>query len=169
MLVRGKIDRVDRHQHTGMIRVLDYKTSEKAGKPEDAHLGSLSKDREWPEYARVEISGRQKRWTDLQLPLYAILLSSRQELQEPFELGYFNLPRAINDTGIVLWEDFSADLLESANRCAWGVINDIRSRRFWPPSPKTWRDDFEILFPSDPALCVNAESFEMFMNRGRSL
>ena len=104
MLVRGKIDRIDRHRQTGRIRVLDYKTSEKAGKPEEAHLGSLLKDQECPDYARVDISGRQKRWIDLQLPLYATLLPSDKGLQEPFELGYFNLPRAVNDTGVVLWE-----------------------------------------------------------------
>ncbi len=167
VLVRGKIDRIDRHRQTGRIRIMDYKTSEKAGKPEDAHLGSLSKDREWPEYARVEVSGREKRWTDLQLPLYAMLLSSDPGLPEPFELGYFNLPKALNDTGVVLWNNFSQALLESANACARGVINDIKSRRFWPPSPKTWHDEFESLFTADPALCVNAESFELFLNRGR--
>lgn len=169
MIIRGKIDRIDRHRQTGRVRVLDYKTSEKASKPEEVHFGPLSKDREWLEYTTVEVSGRQRRWADLQLPLYAILLSSSQELQEPFELGYFNLPRAINDTGVVLWEDFSADMLGSADRCARGVINDIRNRRFWPPSPKTWHDDFEKLFVSYPALCINAESFEVFMNQGRMI
>jgi len=161
--VRGKIDRIDRHRPTGRIRVLDYKTSEKAGTPEEAHLGSLPKDREWPEYAKVEVAGRQRRWIDLQLPLYGILLSSDQELRGPFELGYFNLPKALDDTGVVLWDNPSAALLKSASACAGGVISDIKSCRFWPPAQKPRYDDFESLFPADPALCVNAEAFEAFL------
>jgi ATP-dependent helicase/nuclease subunit B len=166
--VRGKIDRIDRHRQTGKIRVLDYKTSEKAGTPEEAHLVSLPKDREWPEYAKVEVAGRQRRWTDLQLPLYAILLSSDQELRGPFDLGYFNLPKALDDTGVVLWDNPSAALLESARACARGVISDIKSRQFWPPAQKPRYDDFDSLFPADPALCVNAEAFEVFLNKGKA-
>ena len=69
---------------------------------------------------------------------------------------------------MVLWVDPSAALLESANACAGGVINDIKGRRFWPPSQKTRYDDFESLFPADPALCINAESFQAFMNEGKT-
>jgi ATP-dependent helicase/nuclease subunit B len=168
VLVRGKIDRIDRHRQTGKIRVLDYKTSEKAGTPEESHLGSLPKDREWPEYAKVEVAGRQRRWIDLQLPLYAILLSSDRELRGPFDLGYFNLPKALDDTGVVLWDNPSAALLDSASACARGVISDIKSRRFWPPAQKPKYDDFDSLFAADPALCVNAEAFEAFLNKGKA-
>ena len=166
--IRGKIDRIDRHRQTGKIRLLDYKTTDKGGTPEAAHFGSLSGDGEWPEYARVEIAGKQRRWIDLQLPLYAILLSSERELQVPFELGYFNLPKALDNTGAVLWVDPSAALLESARACAIGVISDIKSRRFWPPARKTRYDDFESLFTADPALCVNAENFQAFINEGKT-
>ena len=169
MLVRGKIDRIDRHRKTGRTRVLDYKTSENAANPEEVHLGPLSKDGEYQSYVKVEMNGRLRRWTDLQLPLYAILLSSEEKPDNHFELGYFNLPRALNDTGVVLWEDFSAELLEPATSCARGIVSDIRNRRFWPPATRLRYDDFENLFPSEPALCVNAESFKMFMNRGRML
>ena len=161
--IRGKIDRVDRHRQTGQIRLLDYKTSEKGGVPEEAHFGSLSADRECPEYARIEVAGKQRRWIDLQLPLYAILLSSSPELRGPFELGYFNLPKAVDDTSVVLWDDPSSALLESARACAGGVVSDIKSRRFWPPAQKPKYDDFESLFPADPASCVNAEAFESFL------
>ena len=167
-LITGKIDRIDRHRETGRIRVLDYKTSDKAGTPEEAHLGSLPKDREWPEYARVEIAGRQRRWIDLQLPLYGILLSSDQELRGPFELGYFNLPKALDDTSVVLWDNLTAALLESAGACARGVIIDIKRRRFWPPAQKPRYDDFESLFPADPTTCVNAEAFEAFLKEGKA-
>jgi ATP-dependent helicase/nuclease subunit B len=167
--VRGKIDRIDRHRQTGKIRLLDYKTTDRGGTPEAAHFGSLSGDREWPEYARVEVAGRQRRWIDLQLPLYAIMLLSEPELQGPFELGYFNLPKALEDTSAVPWVDPSAALLESARACAMGVISDIKGRRFWPPARKTRYDDFESLFTADPALCVNAENFQAFINEGKTV
>lgn len=169
MLVKGKIDRIDRHRKTGSIRVLDYKTSENAETPEEAHFGPLSKDGEYQGYVMVEINGRQRRWAELQLPLYTILLSAEEGFDKTCDLGYFNLPRSVNDTGVILWEDFSTQLLESAMRCARGVVSDIRNRRFWPPATKLRYDDFEGLFPSDPALCVNTETFGMFMNRGRLL
>jgi ATP-dependent helicase/nuclease subunit B len=165
--IRGKIDRIDRHRQTGKIRLLDYKTTDKGGTPEAAHFGSLSGDGEWPEYARVEVAGRRRRWIDLQLPLYAILLASEPELSGPFELGYFNLPKSMDDTGVVLWEEPLAGLLESARACARGVIGDIKSRRFWPPAQKTRYDDFQGLFPADPVLCVNAESFQAFIDEGK--
>jgi len=162
--IAGKIDRIDRHRETGLIRLLDYKTSEKAERPEEAHFGSLSGGRECPEYARIEVDGRQRRWADLQVPLYAILLSSDPELRGPFELGYFNLPKAVDDTGVVPWEDPPPDFLESARACAEGVIRDIKSRRFWPPQQKPKYEDYGDLFPADPSLCVNADSFQSFID-----
>ncbi len=166
--IRGKIDRVDRHRESTRIRLLDYKTTDRGGTPEAAHFGSLSGEGDWPEYTRVDVAGRQRRWMDLQLPLYAVLLSSDPELQGPFELGYFNLPKALEDTGVVLWEDPSSALLESASACARGVISDIKSRCFWPPAAKTRYDDFESLFTADPTLCVNSEGFRAFIDEGKT-
>jgi ABC-type cobalamin/Fe3+-siderophores transport system ATPase subunit len=58
---------------------------------------------------------------DLQLPLYAVLLSSDPGLRGPFELGYFNLPKAVDDTSAVLWDDPSSALLELARALATGA------------------------------------------------
>jgi len=38
LAVRGKIDRIDRHEGTGAVRVLDYKTSDQPATPCDAPL-----------------------------------------------------------------------------------------------------------------------------------
>ena len=115
------------------------------------------------DYARVAVDGGQKRWIDLQLPLYAILLSSEGEFQGPYELGYFNLPKALPETGVSIWETFSGVLLDSAGDCAAGVIRDIRSRRFWPPAAKVRYEDFEKLFAGDVMDCVDAEAFEAYL------
>jgi ATP-dependent helicase/nuclease subunit B len=160
MVIRGKIDRIDRHIEDGRIRLLDYKTSEQPQSPEEAHFASLPRDREIAEYARVTVNGSQRRWTDLQLPLYAILLSSEPDFRGPCQLGYFNLPKALPDTGLAIWESFTADLLQSARACAAGVIRAIENRRFWPPAPRVRYDDFESLFPGDVSDCVNGEAFQ---------
>lgn len=161
--VRGKVDRIDRHRETGQTRLLDYKTSGRAGAPEAAHLGPVPAGGECRDYARIEVAGRQRRWTDLQVPLYAILLSAGTELRGPSEQGYFNLPAALDDTGVVLWTGLTAAVLESAHACARGVITDIKDHRFWPPAPRTAQDEFGGLFWADPALCVNAEAFQSFL------
>ncbi|MBM4444321.1 MAG: hypothetical protein FJ020_03320 [Chloroflexi bacterium] len=163
MVIRGKIDRIDRHREDGRIRLLDYKTSEQPQTPEEAHISSLPRDREIAEHATLTLNGVQRRWTDLQLPLYAILLSSEPDFPGRCELGYFNLPKALPDTGPVIWESFAAHLLQSARACAAGVIRDIRSRTFWPPAPRVRYDDFEGLFPGDVSDCVNGEAFQAYL------
>ena len=168
ILVRGQIDRIDRHHETGRIRVLDYKTSENAQAPEATHFGSISPDGAMPGYARIKVNGIERRWIDLQLPLYAVLLASKREYPGPFETGYFNLPKAVADTGVSAWEGFSPALLDSAEECAKGIIRDIKSQRFWPPATRIQYDDFKSLFPADLAACIDVEAFNEFI-RGQGL
>lgn len=152
--VSGRIDRIDRHRETGHIRVLDYKTSDKATNPSEAHLSSSSTNTQ--AYAKVILNGKNKRWTNLQLPLYIIVLS-KEESYGQIETSYFNLPKAVKDTRVTLWNNFSSELLESARTCVEGVINDIHCHRFWPPAANVPYDDFESLFPADAIDCVAFE------------
>ena len=157
ILVRGQIDRIDRHRDTGRLRILDYKTSDRAERPEDVHLRFASQDTR--DYAKVRAGTRRKRWVDLQLPLYAILIQSKEEFQGQIELGYFNLPKAVNDTGVVLWEYLSDEVLQSARICAETIIKNIRARNFWPPAARVPYDSFEKLFPTDVSRCIDVEAF----------
>lgn len=155
--VVGRIDRIDRHIETGALRVLDYKTQDKTTLPEAAHLaGPTGEDRD---YARHRSETREKRWIDLQLPLYRVLIEAAYEPQAPVDIGYFNLPKAISETGIVLWPGFGDELLASARRCAQGVVRDIVSRRYWPPASKVRYDDFEALLHATPDECIDVRSF----------
>jgi len=163
MPVRGQIDRIDRNRETGAIRILDYKTTDIAQSPQKAHLGAPAKDAVI--YTVVDCSGKEKCWQELQLPLYYMLLADNRELSEKVELGYFNLPKAVTDTALYIWDDFNDALLKSAWNCAEGIINDISERRFWPPSEKVKYDDFEKLFPIAATECVDVEDFEKFMNK----
>jgi ATP-dependent helicase/nuclease subunit B len=161
MRVRGRIDRVDKHRETGRIRVLDYKTGDSGKAPEEYHLASARA--ETPHYAQVTTRGRLKRWTDLQLPLYHRMLEHHESLTDGIETGYFNMPRDIASTGVVLWDGLTDDLLHSADTCAEGVITDIAAHRFWPPSARVDFDDYGALFPTDIARCIDAASFTEFL------
>ena len=156
MPIRGRIDRIDRHEN-GMIRILDYKTSESATPPERALWSTLRE--QTPEYARVTVNDKDRAWADLQLPLYVLLLRDRFDGCQ-IESGYFHLPKALSDTGVGAWTP-TPDLLQSAEQCARGVIDDIRAGRFWPPSENVRYDDYERLFFGSPAECVSLNDSEL--------
>ena len=161
MMVTGRVDRIDRHRETGSIRCIDYKTSDRAINPAEDHIFSASPEAR--DYARVLIGGKERQWSNLQLPLYAFLLRDKSEFGDDVELGYFNLPKTAGDTGVKIWTDLNSKLLESAMACSEGVLEDVRDRKFWPPAAKVSYDDFESLFHADVADCVNVESLQAFL------
>ncbi|HYP17677.1 MAG TPA: PD-(D/E)XK nuclease family protein, partial [Opitutus sp.] len=69
LVVSGKIDRIDRHEGTGTIRVLDYKTSDRPVTPFEAHVRGARREETAPGFARVRFNARDGVWSDLQLPL----------------------------------------------------------------------------------------------------
>jgi len=152
MVVSGVIDRVDRHTKSGKIRIIDYKTSDTAATPAKAHLGRAAE--ESPEFAVVTVAGKSMRWLDLQLPLYRLLLAAGMDVPDDVELGYFNLPKAIGETGLSLWDDYSGALQSSAEQCASAVISAIQEERFWPPAERVMYDDFEKILFGDPQRAV---------------
>ena len=100
----GRIDRIDQHQQSHEWRVLDYKSSEKAEKPEKTHR---SKDE----------------WTDLQLPLYRLLVRSL-DITSNVQLGYVQLPGDLKDVGISL-ADWTDEELNEADARASEIAADI--------------------------------------------
>ncbi|MBN2449922.1 MAG: PD-(D/E)XK nuclease family protein [Lentisphaeria bacterium] len=144
--VRGVVDRIDRHPD-GRLRILDYKTGEKPRPPAEEHLGPPGSDSgagEDPCRALCLVGGRQRRWKDLQLPLYALLL--RDELGATPECGYFVLPKAVTETGVLTWEDLDESLLAASRACAEACAEAIRRGVFWPPAETVPFDDFEAIF-----------------------
>ena len=154
--LRCTIDRVDRHEATGRLRVLDFKTSDKASEPRAAHALKVSGRRQvaeaeqWKGFVLADGSGYL--WQDLQLPLYAAALAHRG--LKPDELGYFTLPKSVQDTKILLWEDFDDEWLEQALACAAEVVRRLQEGRFWPPADKARNGDFEALFLGDVRAAV---------------
>ena len=150
MMIKGKIDRIDRHAD-GTIRILDYKTSDKAESPENTHVKVARVDAGLAQYAVFEKDGKLKCWVDLQLPLYQLLLEKEGNFKGgKIVCGYFNLPKAVSDTGIEIWEGMGDSYLKDAEKCATGVIESIRGGIFWPPSENIRYDDFENLFFGSP-------------------
>ncbi|MBT3293852.1 MAG: hypothetical protein HN919_18905 [Verrucomicrobia bacterium] len=142
LTLRGKIDRIDRHRDSGALRVIDYKTTDGSKKPTDTHLAAQGPDT--PEFAQVSVAGKAKRWTDLQLPLYAAF--GVEPSDTPPEPAYFNLPRAVTETALLPWPAFDGDLAASAFDCAEAITEQIRAGVFWPPAERVDYDDFESLF-----------------------
>lgn len=153
--LRGRIDRIDRHADTGAWRVVDYKTSDTARLPGEAHFGPVREDA--PAWARVTVNGREKQWTDLQLPLYVHALPLVVPgAQGRAACGYFNLPKAVAGTALAVWEDYSAEWHDSALRCAEEAAAAVRAGRFWPPNEAiaAERDEFAALFHRGVAASV---------------
>jgi len=154
--IRGRVDRVDRHEDSGAVRVLDYKTSEKALEPRKAHVSSVTAatNRVWlPEYARFEIAGKPLRWKDLQLPLYRLGLAD--EFETDIACGYFNLPKAVTETGIRLWNEIDPAWDDAALECARGILRDIGAGRFWPCPEPAQGDEFASLHLGRPEATID--------------
>ncbi|WP_221030628.1 PD-(D/E)XK nuclease family protein [Actomonas aquatica] len=155
LTVRGKIDRIDRHED-GRVRVIDYKTSDRPVEPIEAHLDRLREDdHDRPEWLRVEYGGKERRWCDLQLPLYRRALAP--EYGDELDCLYFNLPKAVGETGLLAWPEGLPELQQAAERCAERVAESIAAGVFWPPVEDAGRagDEWEQLFHDGVAASVS--------------
>lgn len=156
LTVVAKIDRIDRHETTGAVRVLDYKTSDRAAVPADTHLRKPRPGESPRPWAAAEIGGKPRVWSDLQLPLYERALAA--EFGPAVACGYFNLPKVIGETGIEMWEALTPELRASAWRCAEGVCAAIRAGEFWPARELHGReaewDEFAPLFHHGAAASI---------------
>jgi len=161
MTVKGRVDRVDRHRSTGVYRVLDYKSSEKARTPEEFHFGTFREDSR--EYSLISAGGKTRRWIDLQLPFYVWMFRAGVAPEAVVHAGYFNLPRDTDSTGVALWDSLDEDVLAGASVCAQGVVSDVMNARFWPPASRVDFDDFESLFPGGVTESVDGEEFAAFL------
>ena len=112
MLIRGRIDRIDVHEDGARIRVLDYKTGNKAKKPAELHR-------------------RSGDWVDLQLPLYRHLVQAAGYELEHAEFGYVALP-ARAEHGTFLLAPWGEDEYAAADARAAEIIDAVQAGRFDP-------------------------------------
>jgi ATP-dependent helicase/nuclease subunit B len=161
--VRGVVDRIDQRGDTREL--IDYKTADSPTPPAKAHLAVVARKEppaHLPEAAFFEHDGKRYRWTDLQLPLYA--LSQMRDGQARPGLAYINLAKTQEKSEIARWEDFSQSHIDSALACAEAVIGQIKAGIFWPPNPDVREayDDFAPLFPDGIENAVDPETFRAY-------
>ena len=152
--VSGRIDRIDRHRETGVIRIMDYKTIDAADTvPEKTHL-TPRKDNT-ADYNIIDLSTvkkdgtpkkNERKWSDLQLPLYAMIYNQSNVYSDKIELGYFLLPKVASKTGYKPWPEFNDVRMQSAVECLDGVLDAVAGNVFWPPAESVTYDDFGDLF-----------------------
>jgi ATP-dependent helicase/nuclease subunit B len=146
MEVKGRIDRIDRHE-SGAWRLIDYKTSDTPKNPLETHLGPPREGvLDWMIWNGGD---KPRQWFDLQLPLYLKALPQLvPEASGRTVCGYFNLPKAVASTSVAVWESYPLELQESAMRCAEGVVDAVRRGEFWPPNDniRPDNDSFAELF-----------------------
>jgi ATP-dependent helicase/nuclease subunit B len=148
-LVRGTYDRLDRHQETGALRVIDYKTG-KVGNVEKAHRSKMISSTVLPAHLPQDspvihdaADGAPHRWSNLQLPLYALALKeSHAAIPTPC---YFHLGPTEANVALEAWSAFGETELEAAAQCAEWITERIAAGIFWPPAEKPGYDDFEVL------------------------
>ena len=143
LVVTAKIDRIDRHEKNGKRRLIDYKTSDVSVGPLKAHARTAKPGDETPGFARFSLEGREMAWTDLQLPIYWEALRAQRAMPEApaTEAGYFNLPKAVGETGLSLWNEYTPEIHTAAMRCAEGVAAAVEAGVFWPPTKDAKHDE----------------------------
>ena len=149
----AKVDRVDRHEHTGKLRVIDYKTG-KVSSASSQHRSQILKSTHLPEHlAAADCPARHPGlhrgktveflWKDLQLPLYsAIWPDPGAEMPEP---AYFTLGSTRQGVAMVPWADFDEATAASARACAEWIVGQITHGVFWPPAEKVKYDSHSLL------------------------
>ncbi|MBK1884071.1 PD-(D/E)XK nuclease family protein [Luteolibacter pohnpeiensis] len=157
MPISAKIDRIDRHESTGRLRVIDYKTG-RVSSVDRSHRSKITASTKVPVHfgddsaAFIESMDRGKParyfWTNLQLPLYAAgLVQSGEGIPTPC---YFTLGGTEADVGLHEWESFEAADLDAALNCAGWVAEQIRNSNFLPAAEKVDYDDYSILSAGKP-------------------
>ena len=151
--ITAKIDRIDQHEKTGELRVVDYKTGkgievnkahiqkEKSGSERPIHLTA----EDCPVYFTLTENNKLEsyRWVDLQVAFYShAVMKKHQKLARP---TYFLIGPSKSDVKISEWSDFSEQHLELAINCAQWIAKQIQSGIFWPPAEKPKYDDFKML------------------------
>ncbi len=73
----------------------------------------------------------------------------RQQGLRVDEAGYFCLPKSVQDTAILTWENFDDAWQDQALACAAEIVRRLREGLFWPPAENAFEQDYEGLFLGD--------------------
>ena len=148
VLIKGKIDRIELSRDRRTLRLIDFKTSDKGDPPQATHCKPIG-------------SSERFRFIDLQLPLYRMLLpldaTFWQEVglkpeDVSFQCGYFNIPKAVTETGYSMWQDLERHLRQAektVKEVAERIRSEIRQKRLAEFKPGPYSDFLEF-YRTDP-------------------
>lgn len=153
--VTASLDRVEIHERTGRRRILDYKTYRQSKTPAEVHIAPAGTE-DLPE-ARFIWDGKDRRWTQLQLPLYRAMAEFRWPGEEAPVLGYFMLPEKADESAV---REFAMDdpLFASAMRCAEAVASRVARGVFWPPNEVKFASFEDLFAGGNPADRVSPDA-----------
>ena len=171
IVLKGKIDRIDflpgapERGEPERYVILDYKTGAKAKAPAETHFGALHE--EWRRAEGLPVrSGREREWTDLQLPLYRLLLAGGRiggilpGDGARISAAYFDLPLELTATGLREFPELDApETFRSALLCADELLRRVFAERlFWPPvAPPSLPGAPESLYRFAPETVMSPE------------
>ncbi|MFN0057228.1 MAG: PD-(D/E)XK nuclease family protein [Planctomycetota bacterium] len=147
----GRIDRIDRLDDSEDVRVYDYKTADRVKSPDQRHRRAAAD------------GGRE--WIDLQLPLYARLVRTKN-FRSP-ELGYLCLSKDENVEVEQLAKWNESDL-QTADATLLRVLAAIGNGVFWPPSPQPPRGFAEYAPICMDGLLIAGSDDELADDQGES-
>ena len=159
----GMIDRIEKRERGGRleVRLIDFKSSDKAQSPQVAHARELKAQSKWRAEDEWQLfdgpDGGQFQWQNLQLPLYAAALASKG--MTDVQVAYFNLPKNVQETNLSLWDGFNKAWIDAALACAETAVERILEGRFWPPARVKY-DDYSELFLGDVMSAVEFSGSE---------
>ena len=111
--INARVDRIDFNPKSNEWLIIDYKTGDKAIKPQAQHQ-------------------RKGEWVDLQLPVYRDLFIT-QETKANVGVGYVCLPANEEMAGCYI-ADWQEDDYDDARRIMTDVLGKISRHEFWPPN-----------------------------------
>ena len=149
------VDRIDFHEGSKRWRVWDYKTTGKAKSAEEQHLKIWKAEENRPLLGELfqpaARSRSERRWAEVQLPLYAAFVQEHFQTEALPEVGYINLPRAMSDVDFSIWSQFDESMLEHALTWAKAAVAGIITENYqqatvYSTVERDW-DEFAELAP----------------------
>ncbi|MEM0964524.1 MAG: PD-(D/E)XK nuclease family protein [Verrucomicrobiota bacterium] len=135
----GQIDLVE--ERGDEIRLIDYKTSDQAESPSKAHLENIERKKRFSPSSLLTINSEPgSGWRNLQLPLYAKVIAEKYP-ERPIRVAYILLPKAVTESRLEEWKEFSLQLAEEAVEAAEKIVDLWKNAGFWPPSSTFERSD----------------------------
>jgi|GEM_PF-4492389 len=143
LIVKGRIDRIERNQKTGEVTLLDFKTSENAKRVDTFHRPNKKSS------GGENSSSKNGNWASLQLPVYRMgFMQDKTMLQSHDKNDNLKLALLfIDGTGKITLHEASWDTQDytDAEEQFNSATAKISAGEFWPPAENLKFDPFPFI------------------------